>query len=68
MGLLDGYHITARLGDQVNLVPVLAINVALGVAVTDIYAEAGLRVIVFVLALILVFNYGSSDPPRATQD
>jgi two-component system NarL family sensor kinase len=57
MGLLDGYNITARLGDQLNLVPVLAINVALGVAVTDVYAEAGLRVIVFVLALILAFNY-----------
>jgi two-component system NarL family sensor kinase len=57
MGLLDGYRITARLGDQLNLVPVLAINVVLGVAVTDIYAEAGLRVIVFVLALILAFNY-----------
>ncbi len=57
MGLLDGYRITERLGGQLNLVPVLAINVALGVAVTDIYAEAGLRVIVFVLALILAFNY-----------
>jgi two-component system NarL family sensor kinase len=57
MGLLDGYRIAERLGGQLNLVPVLAINVALGVAVTDIYAEAGLRVIVFVLVLMLAFNY-----------
>jgi len=57
IGLLDGYVIGKRLGAQSKIVPALAINVCLGVAVSDVYAQAGLRVIVFVLALILAFNY-----------
>jgi signal transduction histidine kinase len=57
VSVLDGNSIRGRLGQQLKLAPMLGINVAMAVAVAAVYVSSGLKVIAFVLALILAFNY-----------
>src|SRR5262245_55337485 len=57
MALLDGHSVLDNLRLVRNLVPAVALNIALLAVIAEIYAELGLTALVFVLLNVLAFSY-----------
>lgn len=57
MAVLDGHALGGRLIISANLVPTLAINIALVTAIGAVYAQTGFAVIALVLVALMAFTY-----------
>lgn len=57
MALLDGERLSDRVRALVDLLPTVAINIALATAIGAVYAQTGFAVITLVLLVLLAFTY-----------